>query len=205
LSGALDALLTSARANGAGRSNPAEACAAAERAARQVSRQARENTTEPKIVVRTQSANAGVGVAAEPELIERALMPLLENAARFARHRVDISIASTANRVIFEVHDDGPGVDPAIRERIFEPGVSQGNPNASSTASSDGSGTGHDGSGTAHDGSGTAHDGPDTAHDGSGAGLGLPLARRLAHAAGGDIDYVPTDAGATFVLRLPRS
>ncbi|HEY7829897.1 MAG TPA: HAMP domain-containing sensor histidine kinase [Solirubrobacteraceae bacterium] len=184
LGGALDALLTSARANNAGRSSSTEACAAAERAAQQVSRQAPENTTKPKIVVRTPSATAGVGVAAEPELIERALMPLVENAARFATHRVDISIASTANRVIFEVHDDGPGVDPAIRERIFEPGVSQGNPN-------DGSGSGNNGSGTGN--------------DGSGAGLGLPLARRLAHAAGGDIDCVPTGDGATFVLRLPRS
>ena len=38
----------------------------------------------------------------------------------------------------------------------------------------------------------------------SGAGLGLPLARRIARAAGGDVRWVPSPAGARFVVRLPR-
>lgn len=38
---------------------------------------------------------------------------------------------------------------------------------------------------------------------GSGAGLGLPLARRLARAAGGEIYYIAASEGATFAIRLP--
>ena len=38
----------------------------------------------------------------------------------------------------------------------------------------------------------------------SGAGLGLPLARRIARAAGGDVMWEPSEVGACFVVRLPR-
>jgi two-component system, OmpR family, heavy metal sensor histidine kinase CusS len=72
--------------------------------------------------------------------------------------------------VIFEIRDDGPGVDSAIREQIFEPGVSYG-----------------------------ANGG------GSGAGLGLPLARRLVQAAGGEIDCVEVRQGASFAVRFPAA
>jgi signal transduction histidine kinase len=43
----------------------------------------------------------------------------------------------------------------------------------------------------------------DPADGHSGAGLGLPLARRLARAGGGDIHVVPDAGGARFVLSLP--
>lgn len=36
-----------------------------------------------------------------------------------------------------------------------------------------------------------------------GAGLGLPLARRLARAASGDVELVSSETGASFVVRLP--
>jgi len=36
-----------------------------------------------------------------------------------------------------------------------------------------------------------------------GAGLGLPLARRLARAAGGDVHVSDVGSGACFVVRLP--
>jgi signal transduction histidine kinase len=39
--------------------------------------------------------------------------------------------------------------------------------------------------------------------DRSGAGLGLALARRLARALDGDVEYVPDGPGATFRVRLP--
>jgi signal transduction histidine kinase len=52
--------------------------------------------------------------------------------------------------------------------------------------------------------------GPDTAapfepgrSTAGGAGLGLPLARRLARACGGDVEAVPDDGGGRFELRLP--
>ena len=39
----------------------------------------------------------------------------------------------------------------------------------------------------------------------TGAGLGLPLARRLARTAGGDLNAQPAEAGAKFVLELPAA
>ncbi|MDF2255968.1 sensor histidine kinase [Streptantibioticus ferralitis] len=43
----------------------------------------------------------------------------------------------------------------------------------------------------------------DPTDDHDGAGLGLALARRLARAAGGDIQLAPTSPGATFTITLP--
>ncbi len=37
----------------------------------------------------------------------------------------------------------------------------------------------------------------------AGAGLGLPLARRLARAAGGDVEACPSERGGSFAVRLP--
>jgi signal transduction histidine kinase len=64
-----------------------------------------------------------VTVAAEPELVERALAPLLDNACRYAKARVDVAVRRVDGTVELVVHDDGPGVAPAERERIFEAGV----------------------------------------------------------------------------------
>nr|WP_272956140.1 HAMP domain-containing sensor histidine kinase [Actinopolymorpha rutila] len=42
---------------------------------------------------------------------------------------------------------------------------------------------------------------PADLHDG--AGLGLPLARRLARSVGGEVEHLPSEHGAAFVIRLP--
>ncbi len=96
----------------------------------------------------------------------RALAPLVENARRHARERVRIELSARGDRVEIAVRDDGPGLDPELGERAFEPGVQ----------------------------------GPATT--GEGAGLGLPLARRLARSCGGDVIARPGPGGC-FVLRLP--
>jgi nitrogen-specific signal transduction histidine kinase len=46
----------------------------------------------------------------------------LENAARYARDRITLEIRAADADVVFEIRDDGPGVDPSSLERIFEPG-----------------------------------------------------------------------------------
>ena len=45
---------------------------------------------------------------------------------------------------------------------------------------------------------------PGTAGPGGGTGLGLGIARRVARSIGGDVELAASDAGAVFVVRLPR-
>jgi signal transduction histidine kinase len=102
----------------------------------------------------------------EAEVVRRALAPLVDNARRHARMGVVLEVAGDDGRVRVAVRDDGPGLDPALGERAFDPGVrGEGEP-------------------------------------GDGAGLGLPLARRLARSCGGDVLAGPGPGGC-FVLELP--
>jgi signal transduction histidine kinase len=102
----------------------------------------------------------------EPDVLRRALAPLVANAQRHARERVTLELSAGEGRVRITVRDDGPGLDPALRERAFDPGVR-----------------------------GSGETSP-------GAGLGLPLARRLARSCGGDV-LAGDGPGGTFVLELP--
>jgi signal transduction histidine kinase len=102
----------------------------------------------------------------DPEIVRRALAPLLDNARRHARSSVTLTLDSTAGRARIVVRDDGPGLDPDLGEAAFEPGRRG-----------------------------------DGERDG-GAGLGLPLARRLARACGGEVT-IGSGPGGCFVLELP--
>ncbi len=102
----------------------------------------------------------------EPDVVRRALTPLVDNARRHARSAVVLEVSGDAARVRVAVRDDGPGLDPQLGERAFDPGV------RGDRESSDG------------------------------AGLGLPLARRLARSCGGDVVAGPGPGGC-FVLELP--
>jgi signal transduction histidine kinase len=101
----------------------------------------------------------------DPDIVRRALMPLVDNAHRHARTSVTIDLEADQRHVRLTVRDDGPGVDPDLGARVFDPGV-RGD------------------------------------HDHPGAGLGLPLARRLARSCGGDVRLGP-GPGGSFVLELP--
>ncbi|MCA1842017.1 MAG: HAMP domain-containing histidine kinase, partial [Actinobacteria bacterium] len=59
-------------------------------------------------------------VAGRPEHLARAVRNLLENAARHARRRVAISLRANDGEVELVVADDGPGIDPADRGRVFD-------------------------------------------------------------------------------------
>jgi signal transduction histidine kinase len=102
----------------------------------------------------------------EADVVRRALAPLVDNARRHARTGVVLEVAVDDGRVRLAVRDDGPGLDPALGERAFDPGVRG------------------------------------EAESGDGAGLGLPLARRLARSCGGDVLAGPGPGGC-FVLELP--
>jgi signal transduction histidine kinase len=166
LGAALDALLSAARAESTAATHPTAARTVLDAAAQH----ARQAGAGAGVRVDVAIVNDPLRIAAEAQLAERALLPLVENAVRFARGRVQIAARAEDGAVVFEVNDDGPGVQEAMREQIFQPGVS-------SPVS--------------------------TANGGSGAGLGLALARRLARAAGGEVQCVPSPTGARFRLRLP--
>jgi signal transduction histidine kinase len=102
-----------------------------------------------------------------PDVVRRALAPLVENARRHARSQVTLELSAAAGRVRVAVRDDGPGLDPGLGDRAFEPGTR----------------------------------GPRETLPG--AGLGLPLARRLARSCGGDI-IIGAGPGGCFVLDLPQ-
>jgi len=55
------------------------------------------------------------------KLLRRAVRNLLENARRYAAGEVSLSLLLSADHVQIRVSDQGPGVPPNLRERIFEP------------------------------------------------------------------------------------
>jgi signal transduction histidine kinase len=48
------------------------------------------------------------------------LRNLLDNAVRYARDEIRIGLETEQERVILVVEDDGPGIPPPERERIFD-------------------------------------------------------------------------------------
>ena len=62
-------------------------------------------------------------VRCEPRYMARAVANLVRNARRHARNRVAVSIEQVGADVAIHVDDDGLGVAPADRERLFEPFV----------------------------------------------------------------------------------
>ncbi|MEZ0076549.1 ATP-binding protein [Planotetraspora sp. GP83] len=102
--------------------------------------------------------------------LARLLGNLLSNAERHTTTKIEIVLTADPPDAILEVIDDGPGIAPADRERVFERLCRL-----------------------------------DAARrlDPGGSGLGLPIAREIAHAYGGDLYAADHPIGARFVLRLP--
>ncbi|MGC5565947.1 sensor histidine kinase [Streptomyces sp. FR-108] len=61
-----------------------------------------------------------VHVRGNPAAYERLLRNLVDNAARHAAHRIQITIRSQDGWAVLTVHDDGPGVPAKDAERVFE-------------------------------------------------------------------------------------
>ena len=62
-------------------------------------------------------------VGAPGDLIERALQPLVDNAVRYAEHRVVVSTGEEDGGVWIAVDDDGPGVPADLADTLWDPGV----------------------------------------------------------------------------------
>jgi signal transduction histidine kinase len=72
--------------------------------------------TAVRVEVEAPAAVVVEGVAAR---LESALEALLDNARSFAKSRVDMRLEAAAGRIIVAVSDDGPGIEPSERARIF--------------------------------------------------------------------------------------
>ncbi|MHB1088201.1 MAG: ATP-binding protein [Acidimicrobiales bacterium] len=66
------------------------------------------------------TAVSGARVKGDAEQLGRAIRNLLDNAVRHAHHRVWVTLERMADDAVLEVVDDGPGISPEDRERIFE-------------------------------------------------------------------------------------
>jgi signal transduction histidine kinase len=105
--------------------------------------------------------------------LRRLVRNLLENGTRHAATAVTVDTAVDADLVRLDVRDDGPGVDPADAERVFDR-FHRGDPARARVAG-----------------------------EVAGTGLGLAIARTVARRHGGDLVLEPDGPGAHFVLRLP--
>jgi signal transduction histidine kinase len=161
----LETLLASARAAVPGRRTASDARESAQRAAAPLRETLAAQGKSIELV-----CPRPVKVAVEAGVVERILSPLLENAIRFARHRIVLDIRAADGEVAFEIRDDGPGIDHRDRERVFDAGFRGTGPHTETHV---------------------------------GAGLGLPLARRLARAAGGEVEARASNDGGSFAVRLP--
>ena len=62
-----------------------------------------------------------IAVDGVPRLLRRALRNLLENARRYSSGAVTVEVTQDQTQAVVRVSDQGPGVPPEERERIFEP------------------------------------------------------------------------------------
>ncbi len=77
----------------------------------------------PSVTFDVVSDHGEILVQADRASIERAIGNLVSNAGRFARRQVVVSVDRDADTILVRVDDDGPGIAPEDRQRIFEPFV----------------------------------------------------------------------------------
>jgi signal transduction histidine kinase len=69
------------------------------------------------------SADGGGMVRAQREDLDEMLGNLLDNACKWARSRVVLSAEANGAGVLITVDDDGPGIEPAMRQAVLQRGV----------------------------------------------------------------------------------
>ena len=67
--------------------------------------------------------DAPVYVRADVDLLRAALSELISNALRFARQRVQLSLAREGDKIAVVIHDDGPGFSAEFVAQLDPPGL----------------------------------------------------------------------------------
>ena len=115
----VDALVAAARYESGGDVGLADAEAVAANVAAACAGLAATRHVDVEIVPDGPALRIGV----DPDLAERILQPVVENACRYGSSRVRVGLVRENSTVLFAIDDDGPGVAEDERDRIFEPGV----------------------------------------------------------------------------------
>jgi signal transduction histidine kinase len=119
MTGVVDALMAAAEREADPRTGTVDAGAAAEAAVAACA----DSAAERGISIKPERSQDPIEVDADADITVALLVPLISNAIRYGRSRVRLSVARDGASVAFRVSDDGPGLDPAELERVFEPGV----------------------------------------------------------------------------------
>jgi signal transduction histidine kinase len=122
LSRTVDALVAAARYEAGATRGTSDARAVAEGAAELLSGVAEERRLQLDVV----DSGSNLRLGLDGDLAERILQPVLENACRYGAGVVRLTIARENSSIVYAIEDDGPGVAPGERERIFEPGFRGG-------------------------------------------------------------------------------
>lgn len=65
--------------------------------------------------------NVPESFSCDSKYLSRALVNVLRNAVRYAKSKVAVTVERAGSRTTISVDDDGPGVPPEERDRLFEP------------------------------------------------------------------------------------
>jgi signal transduction histidine kinase len=65
--------------------------------------------------------NLPESLSCDTKYLSRALVNVLRNAVRYAKTKVAVTVERAGSRTTISVDDDGPGVPPGERDRLFEP------------------------------------------------------------------------------------
>jgi signal transduction histidine kinase len=114
----VDALVAAARHELGSTTGSADAAEVAAEAIEACSAVAKDRTLD----VRLEELPRPIRLGLDHDLAERIVQPVVENACRYGRSSVRISIAQSDGTLAFLIEDDGPGVAEDERETIFEPG-----------------------------------------------------------------------------------
>jgi signal transduction histidine kinase len=85
----------------------------------EIARKVVERQPEPGVELCLDVAGA-VWVRGDTSALSRVVQNLLDNALRHATSRVEVSVRAEGALSVLVVADDGPGIDAADRERVFE-------------------------------------------------------------------------------------